>query len=69
MKSSTLNQQVDKGFNCFLRNNTDTILVSCSSLLHTDAGKLMARFCVAFDTMKQFYQVTGTENLSDLVNK
>uniref|UniRef100_A0A3P8WLM6 Probable ATP-dependent DNA helicase HFM1 n=1 Tax=Cynoglossus semilaevis TaxID=244447 RepID=A0A3P8WLM6_CYNSE len=33
----------------------------------TDAGKLMARFCVAFDTMKQFYQVTGTENLSDLI--
>lgn len=27
----------------------------------------MARYCVAFDTMKQFDKVAGTENLSDLV--
>ncbi|XP_068605031.1 probable ATP-dependent DNA helicase HFM1 [Brachionichthys hirsutus] len=33
----------------------------------TDAGRLMARYCVAFDTMKQFSKVAGTENLSDLV--
>ncbi|XP_068196676.1 uncharacterized protein [Antennarius striatus] len=33
----------------------------------TDAGRLMARYCVAFDTMKQFTKVVGTENLSDLV--
>uniref|UniRef100_A0A3Q3IGD2 DNA 3'-5' helicase n=1 Tax=Monopterus albus TaxID=43700 RepID=A0A3Q3IGD2_MONAL len=30
------------------------------------AGRLMARYCVAFDTMKQFSKVAGTENLSDL---
>nr|XP_020471702.1 probable ATP-dependent DNA helicase HFM1 isoform X2 [Monopterus albus] len=32
----------------------------------TEAGRLMARYCVAFDTMKQFSKVAGTENLSDL---
>ncbi|XP_030258654.1 probable ATP-dependent DNA helicase HFM1 isoform X4 [Sparus aurata] len=33
----------------------------------TEAGRLMARYCVAFDTMKQFNKVAGTENLSDLI--
>ncbi|XP_073346991.1 probable ATP-dependent DNA helicase HFM1 [Pagrus major] len=33
----------------------------------TVAGRLMARYCVAFDTMKQFNKVAGTENLSDLI--
>ncbi|XP_050925720.1 probable ATP-dependent DNA helicase HFM1 [Lates calcarifer] len=33
----------------------------------TEAGRLMARYCVAFDTMKQFCKVAGTENLSDLI--
>uniref|UniRef100_A0A3Q3W1T6 Probable ATP-dependent DNA helicase HFM1 n=1 Tax=Mola mola TaxID=94237 RepID=A0A3Q3W1T6_MOLML len=33
----------------------------------TEAGKLMARYCVAFDTMKVFSKVAGTENLSDVV--
>uniref|UniRef100_A0A3Q4G5E7 Probable ATP-dependent DNA helicase HFM1 n=1 Tax=Neolamprologus brichardi TaxID=32507 RepID=A0A3Q4G5E7_NEOBR len=33
----------------------------------TEAGRLMARYCIAFDTMKQFSKVSGTENLSDLV--
>lgn len=33
----------------------------------TEAGRLMALYCVAFDTMKQFCEVTGTETLSDLV--
>uniref|UniRef100_A0A3Q0SYV1 Probable ATP-dependent DNA helicase HFM1 n=1 Tax=Amphilophus citrinellus TaxID=61819 RepID=A0A3Q0SYV1_AMPCI len=32
-----------------------------------EAGRLMARYCVAFDTMKQFSKVSGTENLRDLV--
>lgn len=32
-----------------------------------EAGRLMARYCVAFDTMKVFCKVAGTENLSDLV--
>ncbi|XP_034038430.1 probable ATP-dependent DNA helicase HFM1 [Thalassophryne amazonica] len=34
----------------------------------TEAGRLMARYCVAFDTMKQFSQVSGTENLSELID-
>ncbi|XP_053095550.1 probable ATP-dependent DNA helicase HFM1 [Pangasianodon hypophthalmus] len=34
----------------------------------TESGKLMARYCVAFDTMKQFMKVTGTETLSELVD-
>ncbi|XP_038574292.1 probable ATP-dependent DNA helicase HFM1 isoform X1 [Micropterus salmoides] len=33
----------------------------------TEAGRLMARYCVAFDTMKHFSKVAGTENLSDLI--
>ncbi|XP_071346356.1 probable ATP-dependent DNA helicase HFM1 isoform X2 [Trachinotus anak] len=33
----------------------------------TEAGRLMARYCVAFDTMKQFCEVAGTETLSDLI--
>ncbi|XP_060753854.1 probable ATP-dependent DNA helicase HFM1 [Neoarius graeffei] len=34
----------------------------------TESGKLMARYCVAFDTMKKFMKVTGTETLSELVD-
>ncbi|XP_054622739.1 probable ATP-dependent DNA helicase HFM1 isoform X2 [Dunckerocampus dactyliophorus] len=34
----------------------------------TEAGRLMARCCVAFDTMQQFQKVSGTENLSDLID-
>ncbi|KAM7400961.1 hypothetical protein PAMA_005250 [Pampus argenteus] len=33
----------------------------------TEAGRSMARYCVAYDTMKQFSKVVGTENLSDLI--
>ncbi|XP_063742496.1 probable ATP-dependent DNA helicase HFM1 [Eleginops maclovinus] len=33
----------------------------------TESGRLMARFCVAFETMKQFSQLSGTESLSDLI--
>ncbi|XP_077394104.1 putative ATP-dependent DNA helicase HFM1 isoform X2 [Festucalex cinctus] len=33
----------------------------------TEAGKLMARYCVAFDTMLQFSKVSGAESLSDLI--
>nr|XP_029498094.1 probable ATP-dependent DNA helicase HFM1 isoform X4 [Oncorhynchus nerka] len=33
----------------------------------TEAGRLMARYCVAFDTMKQFSKVTGTETLPELI--
>uniref|UniRef100_A0A3B4C0J6 Probable ATP-dependent DNA helicase HFM1 n=1 Tax=Pygocentrus nattereri TaxID=42514 RepID=A0A3B4C0J6_PYGNA len=34
----------------------------------TESGKLMARYCVAFDTMKQFSKVTGRETLPELVS-
>ncbi|XP_068757801.1 probable ATP-dependent DNA helicase HFM1 [Montipora capricornis] len=33
----------------------------------TDAGRLMARYCIAFDSMKQFLQIKGKESLSDMV--
>ena len=33
-----------------------------------EAGRLMARYCIAYDSMKQFLQIKGTENLSDLVS-
>ncbi|XP_037402500.1 probable ATP-dependent DNA helicase HFM1 [Pygocentrus nattereri] len=33
----------------------------------TESGKLMARYCVAFDTMKQFSKVTGRETLPELI--
>ncbi|KAM3865988.1 putative ATP-dependent DNA helicase HFM1 [Diretmus argenteus] len=33
----------------------------------TEAGRLMARYYVAFDTMKQFSNVAGSESLADLI--
>ncbi|KAJ3595533.1 hypothetical protein NHX12_004836 [Muraenolepis orangiensis] len=33
----------------------------------TEAGRLMARYCVAFDTMKQFNSVTGQETMAEMV--
>ncbi|XP_067309186.1 probable ATP-dependent DNA helicase HFM1 isoform X2 [Pseudorasbora parva] len=33
----------------------------------TEIGKLMARYCVAFDTVRQFSMVTGTETLPELI--
>ncbi|XP_077580372.1 putative ATP-dependent DNA helicase HFM1 isoform X1 [Stigmatopora nigra] len=37
------------------------------SVKPTEAGRLMARYCIAFDTMRQFNKLSGTENLSDLI--
>ncbi|MEQ2307495.1 ATP-dependent DNA helicase MER3 [Ameca splendens] len=34
----------------------------------TEAGRLMARYCVAFETMQLFSKITGTETLPDLVD-
>ncbi|XP_072560405.1 probable ATP-dependent DNA helicase HFM1 isoform X2 [Paramormyrops kingsleyae] len=33
----------------------------------TEAGRLMARYCIAFDTMKHFSSVCGTESLPELI--
>ncbi|XP_078418024.1 putative ATP-dependent DNA helicase HFM1 [Cetorhinus maximus] len=33
----------------------------------TETGRLMARYCIAFETMKLFYLVTGSETLTELV--
>ncbi|XP_056599610.1 probable ATP-dependent DNA helicase HFM1 isoform X2 [Triplophysa dalaica] len=33
----------------------------------TETGKLMARYCVAFDTVRQFSEVTGNETLPELI--
>ncbi|XP_062336822.1 probable ATP-dependent DNA helicase HFM1 [Osmerus eperlanus] len=33
----------------------------------TEGGRLMARYCVAFDTMKEFSKVSGTETLPEMI--
>ena len=33
-----------------------------------EAGRLMARYCIAYDSMKLFLQIKGTESLSDVVS-
>lgn len=35
----------------------------------TDLGKLMARYCIAFDTMKKVSKVTGSEDINELVSR
>ncbi|KXJ16242.1 putative ATP-dependent DNA helicase HFM1 [Exaiptasia diaphana] len=32
-----------------------------------EPGQLMARYCIAYDTMKQFLNVEGSESLADMV--
>lgn len=34
----------------------------------TEPGRLMARYCIAYDSMKQFLNIKGTESLSDMVD-
>jgi len=34
----------------------------------TETGRLMARFCVAFNTMKIFHGITGRESMEELVS-
>lgn len=63
------NQQVVFMSNCLGKPDAFlTNLFNVGVLCSSDAGKLMAQYCVAFDTMKQFSKVMGTENLSDLVS-
>lgn len=33
-----------------------------------DTGRLMARYCVAFETMKNFHNICGNETLEDIVS-
>lgn len=77
MKTSTSNRQVELNFKYLLILSVPSFFVN-SFLLHrkkrltcllilAETGKLMARYCIAFDTMNLFSKVTGTENLSDLV--
>lgn len=49
--------------------NWSDIAIDCNKISHTEKGKLMARYCVAFDTVRQFSGVTGTEILPELVRK
>nr|XP_006818661.1 PREDICTED: probable ATP-dependent DNA helicase HFM1-like [Saccoglossus kowalevskii] len=37
-------------------------------LTSTELGKLMARYCIAYDTMKLFTKISGPTSLSELVN-
>ena len=32
------------------------------------SGRLMARYCVGFETMKNFHEISGDESLQDLVS-
>ena len=36
-------------------------------VLPPEAGRLMAKYCLAFDTMKQFNGVNGHETLAEMV--
>ena len=36
--------------------------------IFTEIGRLMARYCVAFESMKRFLGLKGNETLSDLVS-
>lgn len=38
-------------------------------LLPSEPGRLMARYSIAFETMKKFSNLTGQENLPELVRK
>lgn len=40
--------------------------VTCM-LYCTDTGRAMARYCVAFESMKMFLSLKGSETLADLV--
>ncbi|XP_071110692.1 probable ATP-dependent DNA helicase HFM1 [Haliotis cracherodii] len=37
------------------------------AILPTETGKLMARYCIAFDTMKMFDSVSGEETIKDML--
>ena len=37
--------------------------------LFIEAGRLMARYCIAYDSMKQLLTIKGKESLSDMVIK
>ena len=43
--------------------------VSCMHYLFllVEAGRLMARYCIAYDSMEQFLTIKGKESLSDMV--
>ena len=36
--------------------------------IQLDMGRLMARYCVAFDSMKRFLSFKGKENLAEFVS-
>ena len=39
------------------------------ALQSTASGRLMARYCVAFDTMKNFHAISGAENMNEMVSE
>ena len=49
--------------------SVDLISISYkTNLLSTVAGRLMARYCIAFSTMKTFKSLKGNESLEEMVN-
>ena len=54
---------------CIIRDVT-SIYAPCTLrpfLCLIESGRLMARYCVAFETMKNFFEVKGDEDLETLV--
>lgn len=40
-----------------------------SFLWFVEAGRLMARYCIAFETMKKFCKISGVESICELVSQ
>ena len=38
-------------------------------ILYLEPGKLMARYCIAYDSMKRFLDVKESQSLDDLVSR
>ncbi len=49
-----------------LEGNAQTLWVLLS--FFSETGKLMARYCIAFDTVKSFSKLKGTESIEELVS-
>jgi len=43
--------------------------VWCYQLVHTDIGSMMARYCVAYQSMRRFLQLGGDKTIGHLVRQ
>jgi len=51
-----------------LNGAADSVRECLKYMCGLETGRLMARFCVAFDTMKIFHGITGRESMEELVS-